>query len=244
MMKTAICVSGLIRDKHKRNIGLVKNAFPDADIFYSTWEAYEDDKSRSYKCKYYPEPQMHYNPWKDCVTDNPHPKYHAYKKDFVNNTGQSKQTKLLNATKQIIAHAYQVADLPEEYDMIVRTRWDTLVSDKANFNHYLNTSYENDMAIGFAIRGGRWTDLHSFRDIEHVYITQTTDQAWSRDWAWWLNDNLIIHPRKIFDTESVHKMHEAKELWPAEYGWYQVLSKEDNHHCVYGGAALDRFIHR
>tara|TARA_Y100001938_G_scaffold148548_1_gene232578 strand:- start:1843 stop:2574 length:732 start_codon:yes stop_codon:yes gene_type:complete len=240
-MKVAICVSGLIREKHKRNIGSVKNAFPDADIFYSTWEAYEDDKSRSYKCKYYPEPQMHYNPWKDCVTDNPHPKYHAYKKDFVNNTGTSSQGKLLNATKQIIAHAYQVADLPEEYDMVVRTRWDTIVGDRVDFNHYLNTSYEHDMAIGFAIRGGRWIHLNKFQDIEHVYITETTDQAWSRDWAWWLNDNLIIHPRKIFDTENVHKLHEEKKLWPAEYGWYQVLSKDDNHHCVYGGAALDRF---
>ena len=125
-MKTAICVSGLIRDKHRRNIGLVKNAFPDADIFYSTWEAFENDISKSYNCKYYPEPQMHYNPWCECVTDNRHPKYHAYKKDFLNKTGLSSQRKLLNATKQTIAHAYQVADLPEEYDMIVRTRWTQL----------------------------------------------------------------------------------------------------------------------
>ena len=67
---------------------------------------------------------------------------------------------------------------------------------------------EHDMAVGFSIRGGRWIHLDKFQDIEHVYITETTDQAWSRDWAWWLNDNLIIHPRKIFDTENVHKLHE------------------------------------
>ena len=185
---------------------------------------------------------MHYNPWYQCVTDNPHPKYHAYKKDLINKTGQYTQTNLLHATKQIIGHADQVAELPEEYDMIVRTRWDTIVGDRVDFTHYLNTAYEHDMAIGFAIRGGRWIHLEKFKDIEHVYITQTTDQAWSRDWAWWLNDNLIIHPRKIFDTENVHKLHEEKKLWPAEYGWYQVLSENDDHHCVYGGCAIERFV--
>ena len=41
--------------------------------------------------------------------------------------------------------------------------------------------------------------------------------------------------------QALLNLHEAKKLWPAEYGWYQVLSKDDNHHCVYGGAALDRF---
>ena len=240
-MKIAICVSGLIRDKHKRNIDSVKKAFPDADIFYSTWEAYEDDRSRNYKCKYYPEPQMHYNPWKDCVTDNPHPKYHVYKKQFLEKTGESHKKKLLNATKQLIAHAYQVADLPQEYDMIIRARWDTVVSEKVNFSKYLEQSYNENMAIGFAIRGGRWTDLNRFKDIDHVFINEDTDIMWSRDWSYWLNDFLIFHPRNLYDTELVHKLHKEKKLWPAEYGWYQMLSTLDNHHCVYGGVVIEKF---
>ena len=83
--------------------------------------------------------------------------------------------------------------------------------------------------------------LNKFKDIEHVFITETTDQMWSRDWSYWLNDNLIFHRRDAYDCELVHKLHEEKRLWPAEYGWYQMLSKNDNHHCVYGGAALEKF---
>ena len=45
----------------------------------------------------------------------------------------------------------------------------------------------------------------------------------------------------MYDTALVHQYHEEKRLWPAEYGWYQMLSKNDNHHCVYGGAALEKF---
>ena len=47
---------------------------------------------------------MHYNPWCECVTDNPHPKYHAYKKDFINKTGMANQAKLMNANNFYISN--------------------------------------------------------------------------------------------------------------------------------------------
>ena len=242
-MKPVICISGVARGNIKRNIRHLRKAFPDIPMFFSSWEETKNGMSEEFKSSYYPEPHIHYNPWCECVTDNPHPKYHAYKKDFINKTGMANQAKLMNATKQLIAHAYQVADLPEEYDMIIRTRWDTIVSEHLNFSAYLNQSYNDKQAIGFAIRGGRHIKLDKFKDIEHVYITPETDQTWSRDWSYWLNDNLIFHRRDMYDCDLVHKLHKEKRLWPAEYGWYQVLSVMDNHHCVYGGAALEKFSH-
>lgn len=240
-MKIAICISGLARGNIKRNIGYLKKAFPDVPMFFSSWEEHKNDESERYNSTYYPEPTMHYNPWCECVKDNPHPKYHVYKKQFLEKTGESHKKKLLNATKQLIAHAYQVADLPQEYDMIIRARWDTVVSEKVNFSKYLEQSYNENMAIGFAIRGGRWTDLNRFKDIDHVFINEDTDIMWSRDWSYWLNDFLIFHPRNLYDTELVHKLHKEKKLWPAEYGWYQMLSTLDNHHCVYGGVVIEKF---
>ena len=240
-MKIAICISGLARGNIKRNIGYLKKAVPDVPMFFSSWEEHKNDESERYNSTYYPEPTMHYNPWCECVKDNPHPKYHVYKKQFLEKTGESHKKKLLNATKQLIAHAYQVADLPQEYDMIIRARWDTVVSEKVNFSKYLEQSYNENMAIGFAIRGGRWTDLNSFKDIDHVFINEDTDIMWSRDWSYWLNDFLIFHPRNLYDTELVHKLHKEKKLWPAEYGWYQMLSTLDNHHCVYGGVVIEKF---
>ena len=85
-MKPAICISGLARGNVKRNINHLKKAFPDIPIFFSSWNETKNSISEQHNSSYYPEPQMHYNPWKDCVTDNPHPKYHAYKKMFIDKT--------------------------------------------------------------------------------------------------------------------------------------------------------------
>tara|TARA_B100000676_G_scaffold87552_1_gene87414 strand:+ start:1498 stop:2229 length:732 start_codon:yes stop_codon:yes gene_type:complete len=243
-MKIAVCISGVPRGRVKRNIEHLEMAFEGADFFYSTWNETSNGISESLKASTYPEPKMHYNPWSECVTACKAPKYKAYKEDFLRKGPLSSQQKLLNATKQIIAHAYQVEDLPEEYDMIIRARWDTYTSIKVNFEKYLQDSYNNQQAIGFAIRGSRWIDVNKFRDIDHMYIDENTDKSWSRDWSYWLNDNLIIHPRKIFDPVRVKLLHRMKGLLPCEFGWYQVLSNNDNHHCVYGGAAIERFVDR
>ena len=184
-MKPAICISGVARGNIKRNLRHLRKAFPEVPMFFASWEETKNNESEEFNCTYYPEPQMHYNPWCECVVDNPHPKYHAYKQDFINKTGLANQAKLMNATKQLIGHAYQLADLPEEYDMIIRTRWDTIVSEKLDFTKYLNQSYDEKQAIGFAIRGGRHIWLDKFKDIEHIYIKEDTDQKWSRDWSYW-----------------------------------------------------------
>ena len=241
-MKIAICISGIARGQVKHNIGRMKEAFGDkADIFTASWRGHKNDLTEQYNAKYYDEPAIHYNPWKDCVTDNPHPKYKAYKQSFIDKTEISQHPKLLNATKQLIAHAYHLPDIPEEYDMIIRVRWDTVVSIKLDFTKYLEQSYNENIAVGFAIRGGRHAKLDEFKNIDHVYVTEDTDQMWSRDWCYWLNDNMIFHPRKLYDCNKVLQYHEEKKLWPAEYGWYQMLSNTDNHHGVYGGAVIEKF---
>ena len=239
-LKIAVCMSGIARGNVSKHISLLKNAFPGADFYFSTWNEYDNEISQKYNSKTYPEPKMHYNPWTECMVDCPHLKYKAYKKAFQKGEKLSTRPKLLHATKQIIAHAYQLSDMPN-YDIIVRTRWDTVVSEKVNFSKYVRQSFDERKAIGFAIRGSRWTNLHQFKDIEHIYVSDPRDQTWSRDWMYWLNDNLIIHPMDIFDCDNVHKLHQEKKLLPAEYGWYQVLSKNENHHSVYGGATIDRY---
>jgi len=245
-MKIAVCISGIARGNVKHNIGRIKEAFGDkADIFTASWKEHKNDYSEQYGAEYYDEPTLHYNSWKDCVTDNPHPKYKLYKQAFINQDGPAfflaQRKKLMNATKQLIAHAYQLPNIPQEYDMIIRLRWDSVVSTKLDFTKYLEQSYDGNMAVGFAIRGGRHAKLDIFKDIDHVYCDDDTDQMWSRDWCYWLNDNMIFHPRKLYDCEKVLQYHEEKKLWPAEYGWYQMLSNADDHHGVYGGAVIEKF---
>lgn len=242
-MKIAICFSGIARGNVARNIVNVKNAMPEADFFYATWKEHENEISKRYNAVTYPEPVLHYDSWTEAVEDNPHHKYKAYKEGRLAGNIPIYQVPSLNhSTKQILAHAYQVKDLPEEYDMIVRIRWDVVCGSRINFTNYINRSYNENIAIGFAIRGGRFTNMNRFHDIPHIYCTADSDISVSRDWCWWLNDNLIIHPRNKLYTDRVFQLHNDKKLWGGEYGWYQVLSDDNDHHCVYGGAAIERFV--
>lgn len=239
-MKIAICVSGIARANSVKNAELVKKSF-DADIFFATWDSCVNEHSSKFDCSVYPEPKIEYNPWTDdnCICE--HHKYHGYRKKFL--TGEySTSSKFMNATKQILAHAYQLQDLPAEYDLIIRTRWDTYVSPNVNFINYVNESYQQNKAIGFAVRNGRHENVHTFKEYDQVYVNENTPHSISRDWAWWLNDNLIIHPRSLFDCDKAFNLNADKKLLPAEFGWYQMLSVDDNHKCVYGGAAIDRYV--
>ena len=57
-----------------------------------------------------------------------------------------------------------------------------------------------------------------------------------------LFDQLIIHPKKIFNTDNVWKLHKEKLLLAAEFGWWQVLSKNNNHISISGLANPDRSV--
>ena len=151
-MKPVICVSGIARGNCKKNISHLEKAFPEIPIYFSTWTEYKNDISEKYKSTYHNEPKVNYNPWLECVSDPPHVKYKEYKEAFINkkNGGlvdNARTTKkLLHHTKQIIGHAYQLDyDIPLEYDMIIRIRWDTLVSNKVDFTQYLETSYNDNI---------------------------------------------------------------------------------------------------
>ena len=239
-MKIAICISGIARPNSIRNVELVKQSFG-GDVFCATWESTVNEHSAKFECDLYPEPKINYNPWtdKNCVCM--HYKYHGYREHFLSGK-YTANNKFVHATKQILGHAYQLQNLSAKYDLIVRTRWDTYVSPAVDFTKYINESYNENKAVGFAVRSGRHNDVHKFKEYEQIYVNETTPLHYSRDWAWWLNDNLIIHPRSLFDCNKAFKLNEESKLLPAEFGWYQMLSVDDNHKCVYGGAAIDRYV--
>lgn len=240
-MKIAVCFSGIVRGNIERNIKSAKMHFGD-NVFFSTWKGLARDKFDDLGCSYFDEPKIHYNPWMECEVESPHPKYKAYKRDFL--SGKSMNSKLVHASKQIVGHAHQLKhQVPEEYDLIVRTRWDTFISKNVDFKEYIKYAYEEEASVGFSIRGNRHSNVHRMVEIPKVYPKKKQDGSVSNDWGWWLNDNLIIHHRNRFDSDKVFDMYENKQLLPAEYGWYQVLSQpKDDHLSIYGGACIERYV--
>ena len=247
-MKVAVCLSGICRGKVQRNLDALKEHFP-YDYFFATWKGREAEASKilpGVEIQTFEEPKMHYHP----VIDIPEelvttPKMKAYRQKFQNGGyGHDMKVRTLNHTKQVLGHAYQLQTLDPSYDMIIRVRYDVLVSDKVDFTKYLEESYNNKEAIGFGVRGGRHKSIHNFKEIEKIYPNEMTPPDVSHDWGWYLMDPLIFHPRSLFDVGRTLKLHEEKKLMAAEWGWYQVLSKPygDNHRSVYGGAQIEKYL--
>lgn len=242
-MKTAICLSGIPRGNIDRNLEHARFHFKDADLFLSTWVNQVPYRSTSF---IHQEPNTVYHPYKDCLITVPHPKFEHYKQIGMNGKGQEAFSRTIHHCKQILGHAYLLLELPLEYDMIIRMRYDTFLSLKVDFSSYLNRSYTEHRAIGFGTRYSRHPSIDILKEIPRIYPSHTMAKEISQDWGWYLMDPLIFHPRSLFDTNLAITLHQEQKLLPAEYGWYQILSKpyQDNHLCVYGGAQIEKYLQR
>jgi len=236
-MKIAVCYSGICRGNWIKNNTSVKYHFPKADYFYSTWST-QVASMPPIDYKTYVEPKMNYHPMKDVDKNLLTMKL---RQNLYLLNGKQYYDRTMNHTKQILAHAYQLRDLSEEYDMIVRIRYDTYLSPKVNFTDYLNKSYNENIAVGFGTRTSRHKHLGKLLEIDKTVPSSFDD---NQDWYRYLMDPMIFHPRKLFDTDMVFKYHREKKLLPAENGWYQILSEPygDNHLSVYGGAQIEKYL--
>lgn len=240
-MKVAICISGICRGQAKRNVDLARLHFPTAEFFFSTWEG--QPKLPFENAFYHPEPKMHYHPVVDLVDDNcKAPKWLAYKHILCKEKAVYERTS--HQSKQILGHALLLQEVPKEYDMIMRMRYDTVLSKSVDFTPLLERSYKENLAIGFGTRDRRHKDLNSFAEVPQIYPTKDSPPGTSHDWGWYLMDPLIMHPRKMFDIELVFRLHEEKKLYPSERGWYQILSAPfgDNHVSMYGGVQIEKYL--
>ena len=134
-------------------------------------------------------------------------------------------------TKQILIHDYLLKKIPSDYDMIIRTRFDTIVSKEINFVEFIEGSYYENYAIGFNTRYEkvwlRHNELLEF--VPHFNVGH-------------VNDALILHPRNLWNSQLVETLHNSKELQAAETGWWQILSEHygDNHQNFHGGVYIDK----
>jgi len=244
-MKTAVCISGICRGNAKKHIERFSRVF-DADIFFGTWKGRETDLENIGITEYFTfdEPEQHYHPFIDVpielIPDVPKTRANLEKAK----KNKPYRDRILHQAKQIIGHANMLISIPEEYDMIIRTRYDTYISDKVDFDHWINASYNEHKAVGFGTRIRRHNNLDTLQLVPKLKPEMRTKN--SADWYMYLPDQVILHRRDMFDVDMVFKLFEDKMLLSSERGWYQVLSKPfgDNHDSVYGGAQHEGLLNR
>ena len=230
-MKTAILITGQYRPhvlNAKQLIGQMEAVFK-TQIFFHTWNSGVGKVPIEYhnRLEYCKEPVVDYHPISDIEWTGKHGKWDKYLQ------GRLLYNKTQHQNKQILAYADLLSKIPDDFDVLIRMRWDILVSKKVNFKPYLEKAYEEG-PVGFMVRGNRGHPLDNLLDVPKDDIMD--------DWYGYLPDSLIMHKREHFDIDLVKKLHKEKNLAPAEWGFYQVMSEPygDIHTSVHGGALIAR----
>lgn len=233
-MKIAICFSGQIRGDYERNIKNVVDCLPDADVFFTTWS---NQPKFDWIHKYYDEPIMHYNP----AIENANGFPDVYQKWLK--TGKAKQEMWKHRTKQILGHALVVQDFADNYDVIVRARYDNITSKamKHNMLYFCEKSYNEKKSLGFfmpRLANDPTPKLDRQPVNDQKFGLQPLNSSRRKQHH---VDHMIIHRRDLFNTDYVWKLHNKKRLMVAEYGWWQVLSEPhgDNYEAYQGYVGLE-----
>ena len=237
-MKVAVAISGAARSglsgrDLRRNYLRLKENFPEADFFLGSWFDYREvmDNFFPEETVYlFKEPEMNYHPFLDIDRGE----FETTKIDKAIRNAQNNPKFLntsLHQTKQIIAHAIMKSIIPQDYDVLVRARFDTLTFEGADFTPFIEDAHKNKRAIGFAtLAPGDFARTQEMKNNNYVKN--------------FIFDQLIIHSNKIFNPGHVYALHRDKKLVAAEYGWWQVMSKDygDNHRCINGWANPDKSV--
>jgi hypothetical protein len=239
-MRVAVLVSGRV-DSAQGRTGLIRNntrlkeKFPGADFYYGTWNIYKSEFERLFPnqtCEYFEEPVIQYHPYEI------NKKYHVneeYSLFIKSKWAKTNRDKLAHSTKQILLHAWLLDRIKNEYDVIVRTRFDAFIHRSADFTSYIADTFKENRANGFSTFDNKQFVSLSARQIPKKSVLGSYNM---------LCDQLIIHPPSFITKKQVDRLNEEKILHPAELGWAQVLSYPYrlNHRSFLGWVVNDRNI--
>jgi len=221
-MKVAVCISGqCVSNNPKTNLthnnDIIKQHFPNLNFYYATWNSYKNEFEQEfpkYLCRYFEEPNINYHPYLDIPKDKHITKRYQSTLEFMKKDKTGNRLKWsAHHTKQILIHHWLIKDLVDDYDVIVRARFDTFISKNANFDIFIEDTFDNNRVNGFgATKQKKFDILNEF------------DSSATGTHHYHILDQMIIHRTDMVNFDLVNILHEQKLLHAAETGWYQVLS--------------------
>lgn len=236
-MKIALCFSGRWNEFcHQKWIDRTKRVIPHDKSFAGSWSGQDTvDTTVNYL---FDEPELTYHPVFDteAYPDSASELRRVAFPNIINQFEQSgvthSQLKMAYSSahwhKQILIHNEMMKEIPKEYDMIVRTRFDVIVSEVIPWKDLIEESYSQQIPIGFNCMN--YYGTHGYNELKDM----------GKETTYYINDALIVHPRDIWDTDLVDSLYMNRELKSAEEGWYQILSEPQGmyHKSYHGGCYL------
>lgn len=219
-MKVAALYSGLYRkfdgwqDNHQKILNYADT------VLYTTWKGMPEPNSDTVT---FEEPVIDYKPMQVAGLVERWPRMKAH----VNNKGQ------MWLTKQILAHQYACDYIKaEKYDVVIRMRYDIWLGDH-NWKEFIEKVHKENVVISF----GGWSGSMD-KDITICdRIVAPADMNGGSKIKDQMLDFMNMHPG--YKMKNAVKLHEKKQLMPANLGWQQVLSDPYEETCInYGGGVM------
>jgi len=240
-MRVAVTVGGQLRmddDVLRLTYDLWRDAFPTADIILAVWSQDYEKRSKivdsfDAKVEIIDEYDIDYHPYEDNrdMVDT---------RNFKKKLWNPNPTRHLHQTKQILNHNTLMKKYADDYDVIVRTRFDSITSPLQNFEPYLRECYEN----GTILTIQDMSNVKKKRKFFKIYNEHNPRQ----DQYMVFDGGLVIHPASWWNSTLVEHLHNTKRLLAAEFGWWQVLvghRQEEVTYKIYdGGAQLTRCVRK
>ena len=231
-MKVAVCISGTCTSSNpltslKKNNQRQKEKFAGHNFYYATYDSFRNVFEENFpddNCFYFKEPEPEYHPYTDVPKDAHISHYFTERVNWAKGLSAEKTKWTRHHVKQILIHSWLVDQIDQDYDVIVRARFDGFFHKTANWKPYIKDAYENGTVHGFAVTRKNMFD--QFYD---------SPMAPGSKHEVYMLDQLIIHRRDRLQTSMVYNLYEEHKLHAAEFGWYQVLSHpwggvHKNHH--------------
>ncbi len=250
-MRIAIVVSTQVRDpieKIRLNLSLLSDAFPTAKIIAGIWsyekEKVDDIKSLVDDVVLIDEPVIHYDPY----IDNPNAVSDwNYQKKLKNPNERHK-----HQTKQLLVHNELMKRFQNNFDVIVRARWDTTIGIDLNFMQFAHECMDIPATIAISTRRDYHKSILTIGEVsswEYPFLKHECDRTnkivTSATCEMLLDNGIIIHRVSDWSCELVDRLHNNSRLLAAEFGWYQILVEGTSHHKwkhYDGGATITRTV--
>lgn len=235
-MRLGIFITGQLRESESSRsqvIQLLQDAFPDATFVYGTWKTEDCNWLKHLpngeNVRLFDEFDIDYSPY----IDNPKVNMHwQYQKKLKKHNPRH-----LHQTKQILQHNWLMKEFGDQFDVIVRTRWDVIVSPFITFDNVVKECYNTPSTISCTVRGSfRRPFFHFYGRVDwknsHVLYETEQGKKFTRDFSNYkmlLDAGIILHRSEDWSTDLIDKLHSEKKLLAAEFGWYQALVENTSH---------------
>ena len=272
-MKIAVLINGnfhpyLRRESLVQNLSSLQKIFKDCDIFYQTWDDFEDrhvfkDISSFVDIDWAPKPDLAtYDPYLKAYNDLP-PKSFSGISRIKNNASSAKKMRA-HGCFQHLSLFRQFNMVPKKYDFYIRTRWDAYFNQNFPLKDILNIAEKNVVGIATIPNHPSILNKVSVKSDDyylHVRARRQSvknqvdngyycviDEIGSKNnyepckWDYYLKDFCIIFKEEDLSGFNIEEYYKNEKLYGAEYGWHQILCRKRKHINIDGLVSIYRNI--